>query len=281
MKEEFTPQPKLSKDEVYAEYVKTGLDIKFADRFQEKYLEEYNNWSNCDNASDYAMECVKNGFKWYVRYYQNGHHELWCEEAYDYGCDCIERDFDLEDEIACMKWICVGLNYKLPDFFDDTKKTEFAKHFSFVEKEFSRDKTFMRFYVEYADEYGFDEEMLRTVSDETASYNDAIHRGKSEDFAYFYATWGGDDAWRVAELREKHQSEREHTNIPTWWEVVAASRMGWEYARKRNLDIAKFTGLFKDIYLNLSHSDEIPYYPFSEMKKKALEEALKHYGEGI
>ena len=31
MKEKFTPQPKLSKEEVLAEYAKTGLDMQYAD----------------------------------------------------------------------------------------------------------------------------------------------------------------------------------------------------------------------------------------------------------
>ena len=65
----------------------------------------------------------------------------------------------------------------------------------------------MIFYSEYAKEFGFDSDMLDLVSREASSYNYAIERMKSTDFAYFYATWGREGAWRIAELREQLQTE--------------------------------------------------------------------------
>ena len=307
MEEEFTPQPKLSREEVLAEYVKTGLDMKFADRFQEKYLEEYDAWSDYDNASDSAMKCLKNGFKWYVQYHQNGHDETWCEGAYRFGCDWIEYDFSLENEIACMEWICEELSYESLDFFNETKETEFAKHFSFVEKEFSRGKTFMRFYAEYVDDNGFNQDMLSIVSNETAYYEEAIRRGKSEDFAYFYATWGRSGAWRIAELRDRLQAEgkdddyirtylymyadgleedgaeRKHPDVPALWEEkVDAGMKAWDYARKEDSGIALkdrplFVKIYIDVYIQASRPENPKAIPWDRFDDFVMDIALRRY----
>jgi hypothetical protein len=77
---------------------------------------------------------------------------------------------------------------------------------------------------------------------------------------------------------EEDGAERKHPDVPALWEEwVDAYMIGWEYARLHNLDTTKFAVLFRDIYLNLSHPDEDPGYPFSEVKERAIEEALKRY----
>ena len=86
---------------------------------------------------------------------------------------------------------------------------------------------------------------------------------------------------RYADGLEEDGEEREHPDIPAYWEEkVDAFMKGWDYARKHNLDI-KFAERFRDIYLNLAHPDEIPDYPFSETENKAIEETLKLYGKSI
>lgn len=288
MEKVFTPQPKLGKKEVFAEYVKTGLDIKFADIFYEKYLKEYILYSKFYNASDMALRNSKNGIKWYALYHQNGHCEEWCDMAYRYGCDGIERDFSLENVISCIGWVCEELEDYSSDLYDATKETELAKHFNYVEKAFEKDKVFMRFYVEYANEFGFDHRMLSTVSQQAASYDEAIQRGKSEDFAYFYATYNGYEPWRIAELRERLQKEgrdkyyillylnkyaeglekdgegRKLPNAPApWEEEVAAYMKGWEYANKEESGISDVNERqrFVDVYEKTFYEAKHPVNP--------------------
>lgn len=305
MEEEFTPQPKLSKEAVLAEYAKTGFGPEYAEAFIQKYINEYDTWTDYENASDRALRCVRNGFKWFILYREIGHHELWCEEAYSFGREWVEIEISLENEVICMSTIADNLSYKSSEIYKATRGTEYVKHFSHVKEAYNKDRVFMRFYSEYVWEFGFDHDILDTVSQRVNRYNYAVSEGKTGDFAYFYATWGRCGAWQMAELKERlweegwdddytrtylylyadaleeDGEERGHPDIPAYWEEkVEAFMTGWDYARKHGLD-SKFAESFRDIYLNLAHPDEIPDYPFSEVKQKAIEETLKIYGKSI
>ena len=296
----------LSKEEVLVEFAKTGLNAEYADVFAQKYVDEYETWIDYDNASDNAMKCVKNGFRWFALYKEIGYQELWCESAYSFGCSIVDIDISLDNEIVCMREIVEDLSYDSFETFQTTKEIEFNKHFCHIKKAYGKDDVFMRFYIEYVQDFGFNYDMLDTVSQQAFSYNYAISEGKSDDFAYFYATFCGYEAWRVAELREKLQmegwdedyvrlyvikyaeglaedgEEREHPDIPAWWEEkVDAYMKGWDYARKNNYD-DKFAERFQITYLNLSHPDDIPTFPFSEVEDRAVEETIKlYYGKSI
>ena len=306
--EENSTQKPLSKEEILAEFANTGVDARFADFFSDRYLDEFEVGEDYDNPNEMALKCVKHGLTWYALYKQIGHHEQWCKAAYVFGCEGVQIDVSLENEIECMAEVTERVEYHSKDLFISTKDSEFAKHFDHIKKLYKLDGIFMLFYSEYAKEFGFDRDMLDIVSRKTHAYTDAIERLKSEDFASYYATlvdYNSEQAWIIAELRERLQKEgwdedyirtylhryadgleedgeeREHPDIPAYWEEkVDAFMKGWDYARKHNLDI-KFAERFRDIYLNLAHPDEIPDYPFSETENKAIEETLKLYGKSI
>lgn len=305
MEEEFNPQPKLSKETVLAEYAKTGLDIKYADAFWQQYSATYDKVSEespeADDNSDYALYSTKKGIPWYILYKNIGHPEKWCQMAWNFGVYENGNTDSLKDIADCL-WDIASNRFceHDPDF-----KQELKRHCDFIGKQFGKSDIYMRFfYVWYEDMYGGSEKLDHFDQMEYA-YNDAISQGKSEDFAYFYATWERFGAWRIAELRERLQKEgwdenyvrmylyqyadgleedgeeREHPDIPAYWEEkVDAFMKGWDYARKHDLD-TKFAERFRDIYLNLAHPDEMPDYPFSEVERKAIEETLKLYGKSI
>ena len=305
MEENYTQKP-LSKEEILAEFANTTFDARLADFFYDRYLDEFEVWEDYDNPNEMALKCVRHGLMWYALYKQIGHHKLWCEEAYSFGCEWVEIEISLENEVICMFTIEDNLSCYSPDIYRVTKKAEYVKHLSHIKEAYNKDDVFMRFYSEFVfGEFGFDHDILDFVSQRAYRYNYAITEGKTSDFAYFYATWGRCGAWQTAELRERLQKEgwdedyirtylycyadgleeggeeREHPDIPAYWEEkVDAFMKGWDYARKHNLDI-KFAERFRDIYLNLAHPDEIPDYPFSETENKAIEETLKLYGKSI
>ncbi len=303
--EETSAQKPLSKEEILAEFANTTFDAVFADFFYDRYLDEFEVWEDYDNPNEMALKCVKHGMTWYALYKQIGHHEQWCKAAYEFGCEGVQTDVSLENEVICMRTIADNLSYNSSDIYKATRRIEYVKHFSHVKKAYNKDRFFMRFYSEYVWKYGFDHDILDTVSQQAYRYKYAISEGKISEIAYFYATWRRCGAWQTAELLERLQmegwdedyirtylylyadafeedgQEREHPDIPAYWEdKVDAFMKGWDYARKHNLDI-KFAERFRDIYLNLAHPDEIPDYPFSETENKAIEETLKLYGKSI
>lgn len=312
MKEKITPQPKLSKEEVLAEYANTGLDMQYADAFWQQYSSTYDRASEEmpeeEDNSDYAMDTTKQGFPWYILYKNIGHPEKWCQMAWNFGAYENGKTESLKDIADCLSEITRDQFIEHdPDF-----EQELRRHCDFIGKQFGKSDIYMRFFYEgykYLDEgYKYlsgGSEMLDHFDQMENAYNDAISKEKSEDFAYFYATWGRPGAWRIAELREKLQKEgwdegyirtylyqyaegleadgeeREHPDIPAYWEEkVDALMKGWDYARKHGLD-HKFAERFRDIYLNLSHPDEMPDYPFSEVEDRAIQETLKLYGKSI
>lgn len=305
MKEKFTPQPKLSKEEVLAEYAKTGLDMQYADAFWQQYSSTYDRVSEempeDEDNSDYALDTTKRGIPWYILYKNIGHPEKWCQMAWNFGAYEDGKTNALKDIADCL-WEIIRDRFidKDPDF-----EQELRRHCNFIGKQFGKSDIYMRFFYEWYKDMSGGSEMLDHFDQMENAYNDAISKGKSEDFAYFYATWGRSGAWRIAELREKLQKEgwdkdyiqtylyqyadgleedgeeREHPDIPAYWEKkVDAIMMGWDYARKHGLD-NKFAERFRDIYLNLSHPDEMPDYPFSEVEDRAIQETLKLYGKSI
>lgn len=305
MKEKFTPQPKLSKEEVLAEYAKTGLDMQHADAFWQQYSSTYDRVSEempeDEDNSVYALDTTKRGIPWYILYKNIGHPEKWCQMAWNFGAYEDGKTNALKDIADCL-WEIIRDRFidKDPDF-----EQELRRHCNFIGKQFGKSDIYMRFFYEWYKDMSGGSEMLDHFDQMENAYNDAISKGKSEDFAYFYATWGRSGAWRIAELREKLQKEgwdkdyiqtylyqyadgleedgeeREHPDIPAYWEEkVDAIMMGWDYARKHGLD-NKFAERFRDIYLNLSHPDEMPDYPFSEVEDRAIQETLKLYGKSI
>ena len=252
----------LSKKEILAEFANTAFDAHFADFFYDRFFDEFEVWADYDNPNEMALKCVRHGLTWYALYHQMGHHEQWCKAAYEFGCEGVQSDHSLENEVICMSAIADDLSYNSPEIYEATRGTEYAKHFSHVKESYNKDDVFMRFYSEYVWEFGFDHDILDTVSQQAYSYKYALSEGKTSDFAYFYATWGRYGAWQTAELRERLQEEgwdedyirtylyqyadaleedgeeREHPDIPAYWEEkVEAFMKGWDYARKHNLDI--------------------------------------------
>jgi len=305
MKEKITPQPKLSKEEVLAEYAKTGLDMQYADAFWQQYSSTYDRVSEempeDEDNSDYALDTTKRGIPWYILYKNIGHPEKWCQMAWNFGAYEDGKTNALKDIADCL-WEIIRDRFidKDPDF-----EQELRRHCNFIGKQFGKSDIYMRFFYEWYKNMSGGSEMLDHFDQMENAYNDAISKGKSEDFAYFYATWGWSGAWRIAELREKLQKEgwnkdyiqtylyqyadgleedgeeREHPDIPAYWEEkVDALMMGWDYARKHGLD-NKFAERFRDIYLNLSHPDEMPDSPLSDVEDRAIQETLKLYGKSI
>ena len=297
---------KLSKDAVLAEYAKTGFEPRFAEAFWQQYSATYDRISEEmpeeEDNSDYALRTAKRGIPWYILYKNIGHPEKWCQMAWNFGAYEDGKTDSLRDISDCL-WEIVRDRFIEHD--PDLEK-ELKRHCDFIGKSFGKSPIYMRFYFEwFFHELNGGSELLDYFDRMESAYNDAISQGKSEDFAYFYATWGRSGAWRIAELREKLQDqgwddcyirtylavyadgleedgeEREHPDIPAYWEEkVEAFMKGWDYARKHGLD-HKFAERFRDIYLNLSHPDEMPDYPFSEIEEKAVQETLKRYGKSI
>ena len=305
MEETFTPQPKLSKEEVLAEYANTGLDMQYADAFWQQYSSTFDRVSEempeDEDNSDYALDTTKRGIPWYILYKNIGHPEKWCQMAWNFGAYEDGKTNALKDIADCL-WEIIRDRFidKDPDF-----EQELRRHCNFIGKQFGKSDIYMRFFYEWYKDMSGGSEMLVHFDQMENAYNDAISKGKSEDFAYFYATWGWSGAWRIAELREKLQKEgwdkdyiqtylyqyadgleedgeeREHPDIPAYWEEkVDALMMGWNYARKHGLD-NKFAERFRDIYLNLSHPDEMPDSPLSDVEDRAIQETLKLYGKSI
>ena len=305
MKEVFTPQPKLSKEAVLAEYSKTGFGPEYAEAFWQQYSDTSDRASEGmpedEDNSDYALNTTKQGIPWYILYKNIGHPEIWCQMAWNFGAFEDANTDSLKDIADCL-WEIARVRFieHDPDF-----EQELKRHCDYIGKQFGKSDLYMRFFYEGYENMDGGSEMLDHFRDMENAYNDAISQGKSEDFAYFYARWGRYGAWRIAELREKlhkegwdedyirvylneyanglenNGEEREHPDIPAWWEEkVDALMMGWDYARKNGLD-KTFAIRFRDVYLNLAHPDEIPDDPFSEVKQKAIEETLKIYGKSI
>lgn len=302
MEETFTPQPKLSKEEVLAEYAKTGLDMQYADAFWQQYSTTYDRGAEEEeDNSDYALDTTKQGFPWYILYKNIGHPEKWCQMAWNFGAYENGKTDSLKDIADCL-WEIIRDRFieRDPDF-----EQELRRHCDFIGRQFGKSDIYMRFFYEWYKDMSGGSEMLDHFDQMEHIYNDAISKGKSEDFAYFYATWGRSGAWRIAKLREKLHDEgwdedyirtylyqyadgleadgeeREHPDIPAYWEEkVDALMKGWDYARKHGLD-HDFAEKFRDIYLNLSHPDEMPDYPFSEVEDRAIQETLKLYGKSL
>lgn len=312
MEKEFIPQPMLSKEDVLAEYAKNGLDPHFAEVFYRKYVNEYDTWEDYENASDKALRCVKNGFKWFVLFQEIGHSDLWCEKAYCFGCEWIEIEISLDNEIICMREITESLSYDSPEVFQATKETEFEKHFHHIRKAYGKDDVFMHYYTKYHSEFGFDKDMLEIVSLWTNRYNHAVSKGKSKDFAAFYSTCGDTGAWRIAELREKLQKEgwdtdyvelyiikyaaglsedgeeREYPDIPAYWEEkVIAFMKAWDYTRKDDSGITpgerqRFIDIYIEVYLHASHPENPKAIPWNRFDEFVLDIAKRRFnGEKV
>ena len=298
--EENPTQKLLSKEEILAEFANTGVDARFADFFYDRYLDEFEVWEDYDNPNEMALKCVTHGLTWYALYKQIGHHERWCKAAYGFGCEGVQIDVSLENEIECMAEVTERVEYYSKDLFISTKDSEFAKHFDRIKEQYKMDGIFMLFYSEYAKEFGFDRDMLDIVSRQTRAYTDAIERMKSEDFASYYATmvdYNSEQAWELAELRERLQKEgwdedyirtylyryadgieedgeeREHPDVPAYWEEkVIAYMKAWDYVRKEDSGIVpeerqKFIDTYTDVYLQASHPENpnaIPWDRFDD-----------------
>jgi len=185
--EETSAQKPLSKEEILAEFANTTFDDCFADFFYDRYLDEFEVWEDYDNPNEMALKCVKHGLTWYALYKQIGHHEQWCKAAYEFGCEGVQINVSLENEIECMAEVTERVEYHSKDLFISTKDSEFAKHFDHIKRQYKMDGIFMLFYSEYAEEFGFDRDMLDIVSSRTRAYTDAVERVKNEDYASYYA----------------------------------------------------------------------------------------------
>lgn len=311
MEENLTQKP-LSKEEILAGFANTTFDPHFVDFFYDRYLDEFEVWEDYDNPDEMALKCVKHGLQWYSLYHQIGHHEQWCKAAYGFGCAGVPIDVSLENEIECMAEVTERVEAHSKDLFIATKDSEFTKHFEHIKKQYKQDGIFMLFYSEYAKEFGFDSDMLETVSREAYSYNYAIERMKSTDFAYFYATWGREGAWRIAELRERLQTEgwdedyvrtylnqyangleedgeeREHPDVPAFWEEkVIAYMKAWDYSRTENSGIdpeeqRRFINTYIEVYLHASHPENPNAVPWNRFDDFVMDVAKRRFqGEHV
>lgn len=268
MEEEFTPQPKLSRDEVLAEYAKTGLDQRYSQFFWEKYSAKYDSLSEElpyeEDNSDYALSVAKDGIPWYILYHEIGHPEDWCEKAWNYGA-YTPGAIDFVDVADCL-WEVFSESYKeavesREDGAVERVNAELRKNCDYIGKRFDKSPVYMRFFYDWYEDMSGGTDKLDYFKEMEDSYNLAIRKGKKEDFAFYYAQKcisldSAPDAWRLAELKEKLEKEgkdsfyvglylqkyseglmedgeeREHPDIPTRWEEkVIAYMKGWEYTQ--------------------------------------------------
>ncbi len=297
MEERYTPQPKLGKEVVLAEYAKTGLNMQYAEFFWQQYSATYDRVSEempeDEDNSDYALDTTKRGIPWYILYKNIGHPEKWCQMAWDFGAYEDGKTDSLKDMADCL-WMIIR------DRFiehDTDFEQELRRHCDFIGERFGKSRIYMRFFYEWYEDLSGGSEMLDHFRDMEFRYNDAISKGKSEDFAYFYATWGRSEAWRIAELRERLKEEgrdedyirtylyhyadaleedgeeRKHPDIPAYWEEkVNAYMKGWEYTQGSGKsfspkEMEKFISIYVDVYLQASHPNNpnaIPWDRFDE-----------------
>lgn len=224
----------------------------------------------------------------------------------------MARDFGAYEDgkTDCLKDIADCLWMIIRDRFidhDPDFEQELRRHCEFIGKQFGKSDIYMRFFYEWYEDINGGSEMLDYFSDMEFYYNDAISKGKSEDFAYFYATWGRYGAWQTAELREKLQEEgrdedyirtylyhyadaleedgeeRKHPDIPAYWEEkVIAYMKGWEYTQGSGKSFSpkeqeKFISIYVDVYLQASHPNNPNAIPWDRFDEFVLDISERRY----
>lgn len=224
---------------------------------------------------------------------------MWCQVAWNFGRLEPNQEITIEMDADCLKK-AYELHWKESH---DEAKCELERHCIFVAKKFNKSSIFMRFYREWNEGLSGGSDMLSHFDEMELSYNDAISKGKDDDFAYYYATgeWDLPTNWRMAETREKLKTlgwdegyifeylekyrdgiynngiERSHPDIPTDWEVnIIAYMNGWDYARKNNLD-KHFVDVYQNVYLNAYYADNPEVIPWDRFDAFVLDIALRRY----
>ena len=296
-------QPKLSKENVYAEYAKNGFSPLYAEIYWKHYSSIYDELDGSEDDSDWALESARYGLEWYILYKENGHPESWCEDAFSFGCGSWHVEFTLENIAECLFDIyskhCIN-----PETRSQAEE-ELHRHCDYIARAFGKSPVFMRFFREWYEEGSGGRDLIEEFERMESLYNEAISKGKDDDFAYFYATWPGRDAWHMAEVRESlikdgwdkdyvnmylHQyeeglltdgRERQDPAVPMFWEEeVIAYMRGWDYARKHQCPHG-FIGMFQHVFLCLTYKNsDIPSSiddetVIEEMKERYTEESLK------
>jgi len=283
MEKELIPQPKLSKEEVIAEYVKTGLAPKYADVFWHLYSDEYDGLEGEPDDSAWALETAKYGIVWYILYKEIGHPEDWCQAAAGFGKENQYEELSLENIADCLSEVY----RKFWQQDEASAVIELRRQCDHIGERFGKSPLYMRLFYEWYEDMSGGSDLLDHFSEMEFAYNDAISKGKSDDFAYFYATYPWSEPWRIAELRESLQKEgkdedyiqlylikyadgledngeeREHPDMPaSWEEEVTAYMQGWDYARKEESGIgAKDQQRFIDVYVRTYMSARHPLNP--------------------
>lgn len=300
--EEYTPQPKLTKNEAFEIFARKGFDPRFAEFYWSQYSKFYDSTAQDDpfgdKLSDFALSAADDGLLWYALYKEIGHPESWCKKACDFGIYERGKVDSLEDIADCL----IELYCDQCRVDKDIANEELKRHGNYIAAKFGKSKLYMRFFYEWYEDWSGGRNYLETYAQLEQSYLEAISEGKDDSFAHFFATKSlvlGVGAWRLAEAKEQLEQEGrdngyissylwkyekeivEHgdpgpANHPEWWEEkVVAYMKGWEYARSHGLNEGQFAELFERIYLNFHHSTErIPDY-----EEKAIEEALRQYAK--
>lgn len=325
MEEEFNPQPKLSKEAVLEEYAKAGFDPRFADFFWEKYSSTYDDISRDspydDDNSDYALSTVKDGMPWYIAYHAIGHPEEWCLKAYHYGAYAPNRKFEFADYAECLREVYRDFISKAVKERDkeaeEAANAELRRNCDFIGKMFGKGDVYMRAFYDKYEGLTDDEAGIEEYDEIERAYDEAIEKGKDSDFAYYYGTMAAtksrEDAWRIAEIRERLQREGrdeyyvmlylilysenlskygmdwEHHDNPVPWErAVTACMNVWDYVRWSGFkDISRqeqlrFYNIYMDVYMTAAYPDSMENAPAESIDAYVLDLALrKYHGERV
>ncbi len=296
-------QPKLSREDVLAEYAKTGLSPLYAEIYWKHYSSIYDELDGSDDDSDWALESARYGLEWYIRYKEIGHPDSWCEEAFHYGSGSWYVEFTLENMAECLYE--TYLKHRINPESRSQAEEELHRHCDYIARTFGKSPVFMRLFREWYEGGSGGRDLIEEFERMESLYNEAIAKGKDDDFAYFYATWPGREAWHLAEVRESlqkdgwdedyvgmylHQYEeglltdgrkRQNPAVPTFWEEeVIAYMRGWDYARKHQHP-HEFIKMFQNVFLNLAYKDSNAPTAIDddavieEMKASYTEDALK------
>lgn len=317
MKEDVIYQPKLSRESALVEYTKTGLKSDYNEVFWQKYSSLYDKylkdkWEE-GSISDDALCTTIDGMQWYVRYREIGHPEDWCLKAWDYGAYEAGKEYELSDYAYCLLYVYGDRWLEASRSNDNTAvlrvKKELKKHCDFIGLEFGKSSIYCRFFYEWFEDIpgGSIEMLLERLDSMERAYFYAIEKGKSEDFAYYYATEDTPDNWRFAELRDsllkegrdeayvdeylyryevgllEDGEEREHPDHPTSWEIkVMAYMKAWDYVRNSEInwdykEKTRFIDIYMNEYLNASSPDHPERIPWDRFEEYVMDRALKRF----
>lgn len=301
--EKYLVSPNLSKSEFITECFKVDSDSKTIDFFWNMYLSLHESLLPDIDSSDNVLVLIKNGLAWYNLYKEIGHPEEWCKKALDW-CELLKIEQTFENVADCL----CKIYWEERADPSSQAEAELDRHCDYISRKYGKSPIYMRFFRDWYKNDPDGSQYLERYEEMEKRYNEAIGKGKDDDFAYFYAEQDGDDsfAWRLTEERERliregwdenfievylHEyqsrfeedgSEREHPKIPAVWEEkVIAYMKGWDYARKNGLGY-DFIDTYTNVYFNARHPNNYSAIPWERFDEYVLDIAIRrHNGESV